>query len=89
MRRAENAHSSSAGRVRRDVQVDLRGAPLKAKMKGFQRNTAGLMEYLKYRDDKHKIKVKESALVQGVFFIRGMPSANTGGRSCFLTASLG
>lgn len=39
------------------LQIDLRGAPLKAKMKGFQRNTKGLMEYLKKRDGVKQIKV--------------------------------
>lgn len=38
-------------------QIDLRGAPLKAKMKGFQRNTKGLMEYLRNRDGKKRVKV--------------------------------
>eukprot|EP00904_Undaria_pinnatifida_P013966 jgi/Undpi1/96/HiC_scaffold_1.g00096.m1 len=40
------------------LEVDLRGAPLKAKMKGFQRNTKGLMEYLKERDARKRIKVE-------------------------------
>lgn len=49
-------------------QIDLRGAPLKAKMKGFQRNTKGLMEYLKKRDDIKRIKVS-SGCSDGLGFI--------------------
>lgn len=39
------------------LQIDLRGAPLKAKMKGYQRNTNGLIEYLQKRDGLKQIKV--------------------------------
>lgn len=40
-----------------EAQIDLRGAPLKPKMKFFQRNTKGLMEYLRERDARKHIKV--------------------------------
>ncbi|CAM9426603.1 unnamed protein product [Ectocarpus sp. 4 AP-2014] len=40
------------------LQIDLRGAPLKAKMKFFQRNTKGLMAYLRERDARKHIKVE-------------------------------
>eukprot|EP00752_Nemacystus_decipiens_P010102 g9003.t1 len=40
------------------LKIDLRGAPLKAKMRFFQRNTKGLMEYLRERDARKHIKVE-------------------------------
>ncbi|CBJ28739.1 Hypothetical leucine rich repeat protein [Ectocarpus siliculosus] len=46
------------GRLSTILEIDLRGAPLKAKMKFFQRNTKGLMAYLRERDARKHIKVE-------------------------------
>ncbi|CAN0008701.1 unnamed protein product, partial [Ascophyllum nodosum] len=44
------------GRLPRILEIDLRGAPLKAKMKRFQRDTVPLMEYLREQDARKQIK---------------------------------
>ncbi|CAM9235935.1 unnamed protein product, partial [Scytosiphon promiscuus] len=46
------------GRLSTILEIDLRGAPLKSKMKFFQRNTKGLLEYLQERDARKHIKVE-------------------------------